>query len=1310
MWMLCIFTWYTGKFHWHCLAATQIFCLLFSIVGQELQHPSYPDRLCLSSYSNRTDDRMNANMSAHDCSAGSQSRLNQSYPRQGHGYGGNDSRISLKEVNNEITNLTRLDSDRLLGEHSPGSQYYRDSQYGLDSNHSVPDQNQVEMFSRCKVDPSYVSNCSINDSIFHISPAYTPERDFKESVNISNMSANSQNNSQTKGRKSRYSNDSCDSRMPTQISPLDPYKLWEESQDRMGKSPGIDQLFYQPHFNRNARDDTNGTITVLPDESRGISHLSLSYPDNNDLTSSSHDSLRKTDSARSVYYSKDPNASRESVYLNRIPLNKSQEISFSNMSLPLPDMSKNQNRSQGHTSGSSSSGYYGNTSEKSTPYRHQHINRSLNSYRDETSPSDRHSSYSSDKGLSMSDRALTSGSETCERSQRSFTSSGFQSEESNLSSGSPTYANEGHLKTQFQSTPIVENEIPLMRASNVGLTETVHRAANEDEDINSSQVKIQDTSKTHARDQTPADEHASMSRFPLGVLKEGISFSTLVENEIPSIRTSAVGLPETFHHPSNEDEDIYRHQVGSQGVTEAVVKDQMAADVHHSSSPQTFPGWDAGSLMLPPLLSRRSSSAGSSGSGRFFKDPILDDDTGGGNTMSSDESQYPQSTDSSIQRSQFNEKSSLSAMISDMSSSKCGDIHSSDESLSERSERMMPSFNENNRSGDVNRTRSLPYIHRDGERNTSHDPVENKLFSAPVYENIKNYCQDRHGPIPAGVEKAQNSSSMQRESNANPTGQMSLTSEPQQSNGFSDEKEQVRAHNSGNPVEDFTYSPQRFGRGVDLFNRDRWWASLDKEMRERLVSDLERLAPRKLYQLQNKNSKKKLNPMELTEYTESPYKFRKPADRDDVVQKKHGTVLANSFDSKQSDYENIKNINSRNDYENISPNYLNQVQDYENVFNSKELLCPVARPESLTDTCSLASGASRYSSELAGHGLMHSPAELYSVRGELYLESFLDSIVSRSDELSRTKSPINTSGVNSAFKPVISRNKSIDNVTQENTNKTFTVMDTSSKENTSLSKSKDKSLLLDKKELSLDNEELSFERSYNTNRSVDKSIERSKTDRSRRRSDVSKHSSLTENNNSTFPWSAGEDSSLSTSSHSFVNYLNLVGYPMDFSSSKVPSGSASKVLTDSYSDSIPWEDSMNKSVSFQNKSSGSIPKSYIRQPLRALDNTPVFSPIYGQDRRQSIETSARKRFMSTPKLSSGSDLSLSENVDNSGSLSDSRRKYLDKSNDSGHLSKSRNKSFSKSAVTFDQNGENTSTWSTQRSFGEKSSLSATTYI
>ena len=1205
----------------------------FLLIGQELLHTSNysPDP-----HMNRIEDRLDfshmsqtrMNMSDRN----KQVRLDSSHSRQDRCYGANDSRTSHvshfdQEYNDGVNNSrsSRLEPDRSVREYSPVAQFNGDNNYRLDSNHSVPDHNLVEMFARCKLDPSYVSNSSINDSVFHISPVYTPERhDSVKGAIIEPISTDISGLSR-KDTRSRQADNSCEDRTPVRtkdfspshISPLDPYKLWEESQNRIGKSPGNGQLFYQPDGIGLDGPDSTGMITILPDESRGISHLSLSYTDNNDHSSTSHRSRRKNqslmDCSGSVFYSKDQIASRESVYLNQTPLNKSEEISFSNMSLPLPDTSGNQSRSrssysqsgQHHTSGSSTSGFHDSISDKSTPYRHQQINRSLSSYQDENSPSDQHSSYSSDRGLSISDRVLTSGSDTGEKSQRSFTSSGFQSEESNLSNNSPTYANQSYLKNQFHSAGIVENEIPSIRMTEADLTETVRRQ-------------------------------------------------------------------------SNADESIYSHQVTNQGICR-VTNDQIAPTVL-PSSPADSPS-EAEPLMLPPLLSRRSSSAGSAGSGRFFKDPTLSDDSENGNANSSDESQYPRSTDSSLRRSQFNEKSSLSAMISDMSSSKCGDINSSDESLSIRSDRTMPSLNGTNREG-LNKTRNIPYSYNK-EHNSQPDQDESKSSAGPVYENIESYHQ---ASLPSGVQGTQDLSSHSLGQNyTDPVGEREFS---QQCNGFIGENEATQgARGSEHLLDDYSDSPHRLGRGVDLFSRERWRASLDKEMRDRLVSDLEKLAPRKLYQLQNKNIKNKLLPVELTEYTESPYKFRKPADRNVVKQKKPGTVLAETFD-KQNEYENIKNFSTENDY-NVSPNYLNQPADYENIFNSKELLCPVATPESLTDTCSLASATGTYSVDnfkASRNTSVHSPLENYTVRGELYLESFLDSINFRSEELSRTKSPINTSGINSAFRPVISRNKNTDSLTQKNnSNKTFSVLDTSSKENSSLSKTKDLSAT-------------SLERSYNASRSIDKS---------KRYSNVSQHSFVTENNNSTFPWSGAEDSSMSTSSHSFVNYLNLVGYPLDLSSVKVPADDTSK---HSFSDSIPWEDSVNKSISFQNKSNASVPRSNIRQPLKALENTPVFSPIYGQDRRQSLEASARKRFMSTPKLSSGSEISLSRTSDNSGSLSESRYKHLNKSNDSALSSKSKNRSFSKGVVTFDSNGENTSTWSTQRSFGEKSSLSASTYI
>jgi len=155
---------------------------------------------------------------------------------------------------------------------------------------------------------------------------------------------------------------------------------------------------------------------------------------------------------------------------------------------------------------------------------------------------------------------------------------------------------------------------------------------------------------------------------------------------------------------------------------------------------------------------------------------------------------------------------------------------------------------------------------------------------------------------------------------------------------------------------------------------------------------------------------------------------------------------------------------------------------------------------------------------------------------------------------------------------------------------------------------------------------------------------------SRRQSNVSNYLSDVENMSS-FQWSQDTGSVSMTglsesTSQSPRNYLQLAGKaPLNFS---VPTflrdDSSSQTSKHSYTDSIPWEESES---SLQTSADLSGVKPSVRQPLKALENTPVFSPIYGQDRQLSIELSSRKRFMSTPKLSTGSEMSMSRNSEDS---------------------------------------------------------------
>ena len=1231
-------------------------------------------------------------LSVQDCAGNAgaiQSRLDSSHPGQDYDCEVNDSRTSQvrlgsgqsaqkssSRVNYDETSQRRSELDRSLTEM-------------VDTNQNIPNHNLVEMLSKCNLDPCYVSDSSVNDSVFHISPVFSPGRENSARGNIlSSVKSDSKHNDIS---RSGNWNDKTPTRSkgqefkPTNISPLDPLKLWEESQNRMGLSPGLGQLFYQPSPDHGAGYQSDvDKITLLPDESRGISHLSMSYTtlENNELGSSSDERLKSnqslSDNSQTVFYSKGQNNSDDSVYFNQSHLNKSNEITFSNMSLPLPDSSYNPNKSQRPMSHSSqgqgqssknSSSFLGYTSD-STPHSYPTRDRSLSSYRDNSSPGDQHSSYSSDKGLSLSDRAMTSGSDSYERSQRSFTSSGFQSEESNMSNGSPTYMNQSGLKSQYHTVGLLENEIMSMRMADESALEAAHRSVF-DEDLYNQSVAGQNQSATFQE---------------------------------PLLNT--VGCVDSISNRNAPERDI-------------------APQVPDIQSP----------LSLPPLLSRRSSmsrsSAGSSTSGRFFKDPTLPDDS----ENSSEESQYPQSTDSSLRRSQYNEKSSLSAMISDMSSSKCGDFMSSDGSLSIQSDRTMSSMSESKSGMEFNKTRSLPYTSQSSSNQDS------KSYFTPVYENVDQYQKKDSTFSPGTGEPKYNTlppnlSALSRENtDCQGVTYMNLPKGRREYTKVTSNRgeELQSAHNSNLKVEEYDDSPHGLGRNVDLFNRDKWRASLDKAMRDRLQSDLEKMAPKKLYQLQSKNAKKKIPPMEVAEYNESPYKFRKPGDN--VAKRNSSTVLSDRFDANDNNnYENIGNVSRIKDsgVDHSSPNYLNLPPDYENVFNSQELLCPMARPESLT--ASISSGrnsAENFKSNVCSP--LYSPMESGHVRAELFLESLSsvsDSLSSRSDELSRTKSPINTTGINSAFKPVISKTKSIDSlVSKPDTNKTFTVLNGSNMGN-SMSDSKDfsksnveqssvnNSSKMSKgrsdvsrsgnqSDLSLDQSSFSRKmadksrRRSDVSRSTDHSelsidqgsYSRKSADKSRRRSDISQNSYGREGNNSTFPYSSDESSLYSKSSHSF-NYLDYVGYPENYKSLNIAAEDYSK-SRHSPSDSIQWEDSVNKSLSFQNDSNLSVPRSAQRQPLKGLENTPAFSPIYGGDlRRQSLEMLARKRFMSTPKLSSGSDLSLSRN-----------------SNESVSSSRSKSKNFSASSRVFDTSDrENTSTWETQQSLGEHSSLSKTTYI
>lgn len=1144
-----------------------------------------------------------------------------------------------------------------------------------DREQSIPDYNLVEMFARCKLDPSFVSNSSISDILFnqtmkqntpgsrHGKYSLSPENSngrtlLEQNKSESDISCSNWNHTKTSDSSSKsliYSVKSTPDRQmaneggPVSISPLDPSRLWEESKGRLRLTPTYNSFQYptgsDPSLNQPG--ERNTVLTVTPDTSRGITHLSLSYSDLNSENSESKvnrsgdkQNSALSETADSFVFRNGVNKSIESLSNSSNLVTQSELLSFSDVSLQLPDSSSS-SRNMSQCTSAENKSYSARKNRSDEKYAkvgsldRRDKSRSVDSFSSrEYSPSERQSSYLSDRGLASSDRGLSSSSSTNNASgHRSLTSSGFQSEESNMSATSPAY---GHFcsqsANQYQSTPIVENEISSINPP-LSSKPLMTKRISLDKDIYPDVSKYKNSTPVIEENTTPVLQQA---------FKENIT----------PVTSSVCKKPQSSLPPSS----LFYSQQG-----------------------------DVDSPVLPPLgWSRRSSSAGSSGSGgRYFKDPSVDEYESANENRSDEDLKYSQSLVSQgSSNNLYGEKSSLSALLSDMSSSKCTrtsdetiSLSSDPESLRRSSQAILSAsmmkkaeslpympehsagYMENLRTG---MTASLPY-HRqslDRSQNSIHD-----------YENINNYsAQNASGSNSSSLNLSGGKVVSSYLCNNEPEKQRLQELYDELSHVSTLKKDRVPDYENVNERNDCN----TVNNG--MFQRANWRASLDKEMKDRLVHDIEKLAPKKLYQLRTKNGppRKKLSPVDISEYTESPYKFRKSntqtSDYENVdslcrtalteythssfkVRKPGNSVRRTVIDSLRSGSQDSLTGECEN---------IDSVPENANYVNIDHLLgpCPVATPESLSDTV-----------------ILDDRNKTYSLISCENVEQNQDTC-STSLELLRNKSPINTSGVNSAFKPVKSR-KSDESQLSGSSGDSDAVFSVNNEIN-----------------------ELPCEAGF-----VEKSISSLRSGKSlRRQSNESNYLSDAESMSS-FQWSqnSGSMSMTSTSDsvrHSPRNYLQLVGKaPLNFS---VPTflkdDNSSQISKHSYTDSIPWEES----ESLQTTGDQSSIKPTPRQPLKALENTPVFSPIYGLDRRLSIELSSRKRFMSTPKLSAGSEMSVSQTSDDSMAIS-------------GIKTPQRRRSSGIFKKTY---SDNTSTWSTQSEsdisthVNEHSTfaLSKTTYI
>ncbi|KAL4236359.1 XK [Mactra antiquata] len=1138
--------------------------------------------------------------------------------------------------------------------------------------HSLPDYNIVEMFSRCKLDPSFVSNESISEILFNqtlkresvdgnigvtsLSPSQYPQSDlprFEQNNSITAIDGQNWNHSRVSNNSSKsliVSNRSTPDRdltlgtKPMKISPLDPSKLWEESEQRLDSMVSPNSYLCNNEIDTipNRSKDKTAVLTITPDESRGITHLSLSYSDlNGDQKSGSGNSILKGEVNKSVESLNDHSNNRS----------HSKLLSFSDESLQLPDNSYNnsRNRSNSHQdsmqSGSQTNhtGPYSDRLErKSSEYGIRSLDRggktrSVDSFNSRECSSDTQPSYLSDRGLASSDHALSSSASTNDiYGQRSMTSSGFQSEESNLSVTSPKHKfySKYLQQQQSQAKPLVENEISSI-SQPVTTSMIRNKRVSLDQDIY-------------------ADSETFKNSTPI---IEGTKASGLNADDItPIIRGE----------PKNRD-------------TELLPSSLFNFDVTSSKDSPT----------LPPIGWSRTSS---SNSGRRFFEDLTDTSCHDGMKSNEDNRENRSNMSSYVETPSYMERSSLSVLLSDMSSFKNGGNRTSSETVSSQSDidSLKRSTNSNSVDLMINRTTSLPYIPQNKLSPcltpdevsaslphivNSRQSLDKSLDSIHEYENIENYSsQNGSGSSSASLNVSGGRIVSDYLCNTEPekTRMQELFNE-YSSLKESTEKCKVSDYmNIGVSSDLGNRSQVNEGQGEQARKSRNWRNSIDKQTTESLINDIEKLAPKKLYQLQSKSAvAKKLSPVKISDYADSPYKFRKSNER-------------KSLSGAASDYENIRNFD-QNDFNgspykvrqksglsgNIRSNKkgsvdsinteisLNSSRLYENidVLSSKIIgNCPIASPESLSDALLLDDLLPR---QQAPSNQTYSIIE--KVHSELDNVSPWASLESQSVELSRNKSPINTSGVNSAFKPVKNR-QSVD----------------------SQSSCSDHSRMTNSSSSTLDSGVYKSCHSNVSSRNGSSNEENVFVpEKSGHFSDSLQYSCNTENVSS-FQWIQNTGVSMTTGLSESVdqtprNYLRMSITPPSCLN-VLNSDNASQSSKHSYTDSIPWEDSVNKSANSSmggvNSSVGMAPKQRPRQPLKSLENTPVFSPIYGNDNVHGVELSSRARYMSTPKLSSAQELSTSKTSEDSfGGIKTPCRASTGRSNRT--------------------NSNNTSTWSSQ---------------
>ncbi|KAL3868628.1 hypothetical protein ACJMK2_041419 [Sinanodonta woodiana] len=395
-------------------------------------------------------------------------------------------------------------------------------------------------------------------------------------------------------------------------------------------------------------------------------------------------------------------------------------------------------------------------------------------------------------------------------------------------------------------------------------------------------------------------------------------------------------------------------------------------------------------------------------------------------------------------------------------------------------------------------------------------------------------------------------------------------------------------------MEHYDLSPHKLGRSVDLFNRSAWRASLDKEQQMRLENSFvgKSVQSKILYDDRGQKTGSPHEP-QMSDLAESPYRFRYSNEKEDSKLSQLSGNKSFGVDLSQ------KCKGGQNENQAQSDTSSTEVEGIKDSLSSLEESYQGDTERGLYSSTSLISDHS----------------DKYSSASNSITSSLLDGSRTR-------KSPINRTGKNSAFRPVKPR----ESVMPKSSHSiTFSVHKGQSKDHTYINTISPLGPLdsSDKENLAPDAITLS---SYEESSS------------SFRWSKLSSESSMT--------GTSLEDKSsinyLRMAGHTSLNFSHGCFPQM---------GNPSFLSNHSQSSSIPWEDSANISNSIhqynlnEHSQGSTLPVSTSkRQPLKSLENTPGVSPIGDKSLHTSLELSSWKHFMSTPKFSTESEASSHRNL------------------------------------------------------------------